>query len=138
MTDLFEPLNMTEGQKEQSDFKRIALSQTKEELSDSRNSSAYTLPDESSTPTPPQNAEAHPDECAQQSEDQAPKLFVDREGDRIVRIRVLCGCGKSTTLKCTYPDFSSNTPEQKDEISNGEKTLQATTSPANTPSADQE
>jgi hypothetical protein len=124
MPDLFEPLNMTEGQKAQSDFQRVALSRPEEAEPNSRNPSSYTLPNESTTaitPSPPP-----PTEVCEQEEEKAPKLFVDREGDQIVRIRVLCGCGKSTTLKCTYPDFSSEDERLGNSIPKQEAELQQT------------
>jgi hypothetical protein len=111
MPDLFEPLNMTEGQKAQSDFQRIALNRSEEAPPNSRSPSSYTLPNESTTAVAPSTPPPPPTEVCEQEEEKAPKLFVDREGDQIVRIRVLCGCGKSTTLKCTYPDFSSEDQE---------------------------
>lgn len=64
---------------------------------------AYRAPDrgqEAAQDSDPIDNCSHPDT-------QMPKLFIDREGERIVRIRVLCGCGKSTTLKCAYEDFST-------------------------------
>ena len=35
-----------------------------------------------------------------------PTLVLDRDGDRITRIRVLCGCGQSVTIKCDYLENS--------------------------------
>jgi len=31
-----------------------------------------------------------------------PKILLDRDGDRITRIRVLCSCGQSIHLDCDY------------------------------------
>jgi hypothetical protein len=35
-----------------------------------------------------------------------PKILLDREGDKISRIRVLCSCGQSIVLDCNYSDKS--------------------------------
>lgn len=32
-----------------------------------------------------------------------PKVLLDRDGDKISRIRVLCSCGQSIVLDCQYP-----------------------------------
>ena len=134
MSDLFEPLNMTEGQKAQSDFQRIALSRSDETQAESRGPSFYTLPNESTTSAPPSSPPPPPTEDCEHEEEKAPKLFVDREGDQIVRIRVLCGCGKSTTLKCTYPDFSSKNSGPGNSVPSKESNLQPVPTPIeNTP-----
>lgn len=33
-----------------------------------------------------------------------PKILLDRDGDKISRIRVLCSCGQSIVLDCQYPN----------------------------------
>ena len=32
-----------------------------------------------------------------------PKVLLDRDGDKITHIRVLCSCGQSIVLDCQYP-----------------------------------
>ena len=35
---------------------------------------------------------------------QEPKVFIDKEGDRITKIRMLCGCGQSVVIDCQYDE----------------------------------
>ena len=42
--------------------------------------------------------ESHVETCNE------PKVLIDRVGDRITNIRVLCCCGNSVVIDCQYPD----------------------------------
>ena len=42
--------------------------------------------------------ESHDETCNE------PKVLIDRVGDRITHIRVLCSCGHSVVIDCQYPD----------------------------------
>ena len=42
--------------------------------------------------------ESHDETCNE------PKVLIDRVGDRITHIRVLCCCGHSVVIDCQYPD----------------------------------
>jgi hypothetical protein len=37
---------------------------------------------------------------------QEPKVFIDKEGDRITKIRMLCGCGQSVVIDCQYDEMA--------------------------------
>lgn len=56
-----------------------------------------------STPANPGIApSSHLRGCGDGSARPEPEITLDREGDRIVRITVRCGCGQVVELNCTY------------------------------------
>ena len=51
--------------------------------------------------------ESHDETCNE------PKVLIDRVGDRITHIRVLCCCGHSIVIDCRYPDISEDTASEQ-------------------------
>ena len=51
--------------------------------------------------------ESHDEDCKE------PKVLIDRDGDRITHIRVLCCCGHSIVIDCQYPDISEETVSEQ-------------------------
>jgi hypothetical protein len=54
-------------------------------------------PGSAAAPPPAAKTEAHESTC------QEPRILLDREGEKITQIRVLCSCGQSIVLDCKYP-----------------------------------
>jgi hypothetical protein len=57
-------------------------------------------------PAPPGNESQEPPSPSKPAPDKVcsePKVLLDRDGDKISRIRVLCSCGQSIVLDCKYP-----------------------------------
>jgi hypothetical protein len=52
--------------------------------------------------TPDQKKPAPVSSKEPEKECKEPKILLDREGDKISRIRVLCSCGQSIVLDCNY------------------------------------
>ncbi|MDA7665461.1 hypothetical protein N8648_02820 [Verrucomicrobia bacterium] len=52
--------------------------------------------------TPDQKKTAPVSSKEPEKECEEPKILLDREGDKIRRIRVLCSCGQSIVLDCNY------------------------------------
>ena len=50
---------------------------------------------------------SHDEDCKE------PKVLIDRDGDRITHIRVLCCCGHSIVIDCRYPDISEKTASEQ-------------------------
>lgn len=58
-----------------------------------------------STAISPQLQNAHPVQaqpCDHDSADSKPRVMLKREGDRIVQIQIICGCGRLIELDCLY------------------------------------
>ncbi len=100
MPETFEPFPMTASREPSSSFEELKSDSPIESAAETEEPKEQTAPPLSSgsNSDPAQNASDVPQHQASDT----PKLFVDREEGRIVRIRVLCSCGLSTTLKCNY------------------------------------
>ena len=42
-----------------------------------------------------------------------PKVLIDRDGDRITHIRLLCCCGQSIVVDCQYPEPAAETASEQ-------------------------
>jgi len=42
-----------------------------------------------------------------------PKVLIDRDGDRITHIRLLCCCGQSIVVDCQYPEPAVETASEQ-------------------------
>ena len=110
MTEGFEPLNLETHQS--SEFKQLEVEtsdpgESLEQAAMDASSPAHSdPPGESSSPS--DGAPAGTQGASDQDCETPPRLYVDRNGDRIERIHVLCSCGKSITLKCNYPDSDAS------------------------------
>ena len=109
MPETFEPFQMTVSRDSLSSFEELKSDTPPQNLKPSEEPIEQTSPPLSngseSDPNPP------PANVPQHNASDTPKLFVDREQGRIVRIRVLCSCGLSTTLKCNYEAKLEETPQ---------------------------
>ena len=110
MTEGFEPLDLVTHQS--NEFKQLEAEaseprESREEAAKDPSSPAHSDP----SGGPSSHNDGDPAE-AQATSDQdcetPPSLYIDRNGDRIERIHVLCSCGKSITLKCNYPDSDAS------------------------------
>lgn len=64
-------------------------------------------PKSNDAPPAPQNNQPQdpppPQKPAPEKVCSEPKVLIDRDGDKITHIRVLCSCGQSIVLDCQYP-----------------------------------
>ena len=109
MNECFEPLGLSADQLTDSEFKGF----TEDRVDSHSFSDTEAQTSASSAPVAAAHSKPSPTTDHEHAMEEKPKLFLDRDGDKIVKIRVLCGCGKSITLNCQYPNSSpvSTDPE---------------------------
>ena len=92
------------------DIKKTSFEGVSAEAANSAPDEKPKVADESQSPSPiesPGQKEAPPASSKEpEKECKEPKILLDREGDKISRIRVLCSCGQSIVLDCNYSDKS--------------------------------
>lgn len=90
----FEGLSTESGSSSQKEKPKVPDQNTKPSLAP-----AEKPKEPAPTPAPAPEPSPSPEpkhECKE------PKILLDREGDKISRIRVLCSCGQSIVLDCNY------------------------------------
>ncbi len=95
LSSLLEDIKKTSFEGVSAEAVNSALDEKPKVAGESQISSPMEAPGQKEAP--PVSSKEPEKECKE------PKILLDREGDKISRIRVLCSCGQSIVLDCNYP-----------------------------------